>query len=187
MHSFRIPIVLLGCLGFAPLAAADVCVSCTGPAASYSCTVKKADEIEAIAGAKAINKICTQVLKKRGQHAACEIVAGSCAGTPTTIGWKDVKAALTSVDDAPDPPAPKPKPGASPPQPPAAAPGPAAGAKVQPQDGPPSGAPARNPASAKSDPAPPVEPAPADPTIGENIKGAAEKTWKCVSSFFGQC
>ncbi len=100
MHSFRIPIVLLGCLGFAPVAAADVCVSCTGPVASYACTVKKADEIEAIAGAKAINKICTQVLKKKGQHAACEIVEGSCAGTPTIIGWKDVKSALTSVDDA---------------------------------------------------------------------------------------
>jgi hypothetical protein len=171
-------------------AAADVCVTCTGPAASYSCAVKKADEIEALAGAKAINKICTQVLRRKGQHAACQVVDGLCAGTPTSIGWKDVKEALASGDDTPDPPAPKSKPAASPPQPPAAAPGPAAGAKVRPQDVPPGGgggSQAPNPTSAKPDPAPSVEPAPADPTIGDNIKGAAEKTWKCVSTFFGQC
>lgn len=187
MHSFRLQIVLIGFLGLAPLAAADVCVTCTGPAASYSCAVKKADKIEALAGAKAINKICTQVLKRRGPHAACLVVDGSCTGTPTTIGWKDVKEALASGDDTPDPPAPKSKPAAAPPQPPATAPGPAAGAKERPPNVPPGGSPAPDPTSAKSDPAPPVEPAPADPTIGDNIKGAAEKTWKCVSSFFGQC
>ena len=183
MHSLRIPIVLLGFLAFAPLAAADVCVTCTGPAASYSCAVKKADEIEAVAGAKAISKICTQVLKRKGSHAACQVVDGACAGTPITLGWKDVKRALASGDDTPDPPASKSEPAASSPQPPAAVPGPAA----RPQNVAPGGSPVPDPKSATTDTAAPVEPAPADPTIGDNIKGAAEKTWKCVSSFFGQC
>ncbi|MDO9383086.1 MAG: hypothetical protein Q7T86_09525 [Hyphomicrobiaceae bacterium] len=183
MHSLRVPIVILGFVTSASLAAGDVCVTCTGPAASYSCSVKKADEIEALAGAKAINKICTQVLKRKGQHAACQVVDGACAGTPTTIGWKDVKGALASGDDTPDQPAAKSKAAATPPPPPAAATGASAGAKAQPPDG---------STSAKTAPttpesAPVTEPAPADPSIGDNLKGAAEKTWKCVSTFFGKC
>ncbi len=154
-------------------AMADVCVTCSGPATTYACSVKKAEEIEAFAGAKALNKICTKVLKRKGQHASCQVVEPSaCPGaTATTIGWKEVKEALASKDDTSDP-VPSAKP--SPPAPPKAA-----DAKPVPDDK----------AAVATPPLPsqPEEPVQKDPSLGDNIKGAAEKTWKCVSSFFGQC
>lgn len=154
-------------------AVADVCVKCSGPAATYACAVKKADQIEALAGAKAVSKICTQVLKRKGQHAGCDVVeTGACPGTATTIGWREVKEALAAKGDTPAT--------ASPGKTPALPPQKATDAKPPPTDkivaAPP---PSPNPV--------PEEPAGASPTIVDNVKGAAEKTWKCVSSFFGQC
>ena len=173
-------------------AMADVCVTCSGPAAAYSCTVKKADQIEALAGANAVNKICAQVLKQKGSHKSCTAeTVGSCPGAATLIGWKDVKEAIAAgLDDTDKPaattaPAKKPSTAAKdapPPQPPAAkavSPPPAAAtADAARATGP---APT---AATPTKPPPPIEP---EPSFADKLKGGADKTWKCVSSFFGEC
>lgn len=161
-------------------AQADICVSCAGPAATYDCTVKKADQIEGLAGAKTVNKICIKVLKRTGSHASCEVVeATSCPGSPKTIGWREVKEALASADD-PDPPAKAPPANAvAKPTPPVkSAASPSAATPRQPESLPKaaSGPPAGEPADA-----------PEESTIAGNIKGAAEKTWNCLASLFGKC
>lgn len=160
-------------------AAADICVSCSGPAATYACTVKKADEIETFAGAKALNKICTKVLKRTGGHDSCQVIDsgnGNCPGTAKSIGWREVKDAIAG-DESDDTPSPAAAPAKPAPQPPKvvkpATPEPKAAGPTVPSD--------------KTADVPPPEKPPADPTVTDNLKGAAEKTWKCVSSFFGEC
>lgn len=181
-------ICALAGLAAAGPAAADLCVTCTGPAATYDCTVKKADKISALAGDKAVSKVCTTVLRKRGQHAACEIVSGVCTGTQTTIGWKDVKAALAAgLDDA--------APAAVKPAKPQAAPTTPAPASTQPQQAPSDARPAVEKsdtavASGPNETAPrpaEVPPAAAEPSLGDKLKSGAEKSWKCVATLFGEC
>lgn len=160
-------------------AVADICVTCSGPAALYNCSVKNADTIESLAGAKAIQKICTKVLKRNGQHASCTASeAPSCPGAATTIGWKEVKEALASADEPEAPPAAKPQPPKDPAKAKTAIPPPAQ------QPNPPAKTVVNEPATAV---APEAAPEHKDETIVGNLKGAAEKTWGCVSSFFGKC
>jgi hypothetical protein len=181
-------ICALAGLAAAGPAAADLCVTCTGPAATYDCTVKKAEKINALAGDKAVSKVCTTVLRKRGQHAACEIVSGVCTGTQTTIGWKDVKAALAAGLDDAAPAAVKPA------KPQAASPTPAP-ASTQPQQAPSDARPAvqksdtavaSGPNEAASRPGE-VPPEAAEPSLGDKLKSGAEKSWKCVATLFGEC
>lgn len=159
-------------------ASADICVSCTGPAATYDCAVKKAEQIESFAGSKALKKICLQVLKKNGQHSNCAVLeAGTCPGAATTIGWKEVKEALASPDE----------PEAAP-----AAKAPVTPVKPVAKDGPlkePARvAPVAPKQEAAAGPPPPPLPAPEEETtVAGSIKGAAEKTWNCLSSLFGKC
>lgn len=167
----------LALFAFVPAASADLCVSCNGPAATYLCIVKKAEEISTFAGDKAIAKICIKVLKASGSHGSCQVAepkGGQCTGTPRTIGWREVKDALAGKDSDP-----------SPAKTTAPAPPPAAKQPIQDADSKHSSAAPPQPKSLE----PTASPAPPDPepTLGEKIKGSAEKTWHCVSSFFGNC
>lgn len=90
---------LLAVLALAtPVAATNVCVSCTGPDAVYNCTVKNADTIAGLAGDKALRKICTKILKRSVPHASCNVLktSGACPGKAKTVGWDDVKDAAAS-------------------------------------------------------------------------------------------
>ena len=200
MHPTRILTLTILAVCCASPAAAGTCVSCSGPAATYDCSVKKAEKIESFGGAKAIQKICTKVLKRSGQHNRCETIdTTNCTGTPTTIGWKEVKEALASPDEPETAPTksatdkrPATKDKASPPgaattvskgvaspEPKSASPG----VTARP-------APPIPPAAAAGPPPPPpasAEPVEADTTVAGNIKGAAEKTWNCLASLFGKC
>lgn len=158
-------------------ATADICVSCTGPAATYDCAVKKAEQIESFAGAKALKKICVKVLKRNGQHSNCSVIEGAtCPGALTTIGWKEVKDALASPDE-PDVASPTKSTTAKPsPKETVTAKEPA---KITP--------PAARPDEVAGPPAPPAPTPEDEPTVTGSIKGAAEKTWNCLSSLFGKC
>lgn len=168
-------------------AQAETCVTCSGPAATYSCIVKKADQIRALAGEKAVSRVCATILRKKGSHAKCETAAGRCSGTETTIGWKDVKQALASgLDDvsngkaATDAPVKASKePDSVKAAPPATAPEAIAASRQTREPSVDDAA----PSIAKSAPRPAVE----EPSLGEKIKSGAEKSWKCVASLFGEC
>lgn len=171
---------------------AGVCVSCTGPNATYLCTVKNADTIESLAGGKALKKICTKVLKRTEQHSSCQILdvpESKCPGVAKTVGWGDVKKAAKSSDDAAAKPVAPPVAAAGPVTPPGAAQPPGnrgpASAEARPS---PEQATATPPPVAGASTAPPKAPPTEDEAgLGEKLKGAAENTWKCVSSFFGNC
>lgn len=197
-----------------PAAAADVCVSCTGPDVTYRCSVKNADTIAGLAGDKALEKICRKVLKNTGSHASCSVRKGDgpCPGTPKMVGWDDVKeaAAVEAEGALPDKggdKSAKPKAEAKKPAERAKAaavdPGGHAGAaEPPPVAGAPPAAkePAANPPPVKQQTArgaaapvqspeakpPPAEEPPSE-SLGDKIKGAAEKTWTCMSSLFGKC
>lgn len=186
MSLLRAPIFAVAVMAWPAMANADVCVTCVGPAAVYACAVKKAEQIEALAGAKTLNKICAQVLKRKGQHASCEAAdTASCPGTPTTVGWKEVKEALASGEAEPD----KPAKAVSSTADKAATPSPSKTVAKEKAQHPVSSASAQPLATpVPKPPAPEVKvPPPEDPSFGEKLKGSAEKTWKCVSSFFGDC
>jgi hypothetical protein len=189
MRTFFISLVAASILAAsATTSPAGLCVSCTGPNVTYDCTVKNADSIESLAGDKALRKICTKVLKKTEKHASCRVInvpAGKCTGVARTVGWGDVKKAATGGSDAAKATA----------KPPAAT---GQDAAKSPAVGPPAetvGEPrATAPPAATADAAGPHRPSSPDPAtpaeepgLGDKIKGAAQNTWKCVSSFFGNC
>lgn len=158
-----------------PARAGDaLCVSCDGPAKAYLCTVKKADQIEMLAGAKAVRKICTKVIANTGPHARCHVTNASptdCPGAPKLIDWKTVKAALQAeAEEARNKPA---KPATATPHSPAA--------KNGPVPANPNGLAAETPAHDKA--APPAK----KPNLADGITDAAEKTWDCVSNLFDDC
>lgn len=153
-----------------------LCVSCDGPSASYYCTVKKAKQIEMVAGAKALNKICTKVIAKTAPHKNCRVTgatASNCPGTPKRIDWKTVKAALAAeAQEDKDKSSEQAERVTSPPPPPQTKDRAEAAAKRQ-----------EPPEQAAEKDEPPAK----KPNLADGITNAAEKTWECVSSLFGKC
>lgn len=173
-------------------AAAEVCVSCKGPEATYLCTVKNADTIESLAGDKALKKICSKVLKRTEQHASCQVLdvpAAKCPGVAKTVGWGDVKkAAAAASDDAATKTKSASPPAAPRPVEPKGVARPSGGKSAASPDAPPAVASPSPSNAAVAEPVPQeAPPATDDASVGEKLKGAAEDTWKCVSSFFGNC
>lgn len=171
----------------AAASAAEVCVSCTGPAATYACSVKNGDAIEGVAGDKALRKICTKVLKLTERHTSCQaldVPAGKCAGTARTVSWSDVKKAVAAREAEPPATEPKGQPAAKATKPPARE---AVSAEKAPTQAAPvkSAQPAGDPAQRPGDPAQPEPTAPEG--LGDKIKNAAQSTWSCMASLFGNC
>jgi hypothetical protein len=167
-------------------AAADVCVVCSGPDATYRCTVEQLASIERYRnGDRVLQLMCISELAKAGGHTKCRVnrdPGGFCAGEARTIGLSGLESALantrgiSSPDGANDP---------------GAAPGPA-------QGGPPKTVEelARRTTEASSEQlkkAGEVVTGSASSAAtrlekaGGAIGGAVKNTWRCFASFFKQC
>jgi hypothetical protein len=150
--------------------AAEVCVVCTGPDATYRCTADQASKIERLRGGdRALHYMCITALAKAGGHTKCRVSrdgSGFCAGEARTIGPAELEAALADG-------------GAG------AAPGGDEGHEAAPkpaQPGPPRTVEelARR-TTQTSSPGAPLEKA------SEAIGGAMKKSWLCIASLFTQC
>jgi len=152
-------------------AAQEYCVTCTGPDASYRCVI--GGDVTASTRSSRGQFLCITELAKAGGHASCSAARGQatpCAGETRTV--------MFPADD----------PGAAPlaEMPPAASPmAPAEGLAP---------APMPPPAQQQAQPSAPHDPqapgaAPTDPAepAGDAVTNSMKKTWKCITSLFGDC
>ncbi len=160
----------------ATAAAQQACVVCTGPDATYRCSIEKsADKLARFgaAGDKALSLVCAKELAKQGGHEKCAARRNSdgaaCEGSVRELP-------LASVIDAfiQSPPAPAP---ATPEQTAAVDPAPAVPVKAAP-----------------ATEAPPRTVLELAERTGEQSKQqlkkvgtAAERTWECIASLFSRC
>jgi hypothetical protein len=91
MHRL-VAIASLCAIGSLAAGAAEVCLTCEAPAASYRCVVEQPSEKYKIGG-DVEQEICTKVLAKQGQHQKCHVTpppeGGQCAGTAKTVSLAD--------------------------------------------------------------------------------------------------
>ena len=166
--------------------AADVCVVCSAPDATYRCTVEQAGSIERYRnGDRVLQFMCISELARAGGHTKCRVSrdpSGFCAGEARTIGLSDLEAALANTR-ANSPPDAENGPGA--------APGPV-------QGGPPKTVEelARRTTEASSQQLKKAGEVVTDSAssaaarlekAGDAIGGAVKNTWRCVTSFFKEC
>ena len=161
--------------------AQDYCVTCTGPDAKYHCII--GGDASVAARSSRGQMLCITQLAQRGGHASCSV-----SRTTTEPCEGQVKTVMFPSDGPGTPPmAETVPPGAAPP--PVAPPAPTEGAP------PPAAAPQQPPSAAgqiAKDSADGLKKAGDAVTntvenTGKAIGHAASKTWKCLSSFFGNC
>lgn len=179
-------------------ARADVCVSCTGPDAAYSCVIDGGGIASDDSRAKIL---CMTELAKSGGHQSCTVsraVVAPCPGEVRKIAAPGL-AAPTLAEPQPAAPAPA----APPPQQaaePQSAPQPATGEQVTtvPKTTPPktvqeavedgaagAGEALKKTGAGAADVA--KSAGGAMEKAGKAVGDAAKTTWKCLSSFFGDC
>jgi hypothetical protein len=82
--------------------AAELCVACKEPAASYRCTVESPSEKYAL-GEVLEEQICSKVLAQKGPHKKCALLpvpeGGTCEGLPRTVTVTDYQRALTPAGE----------------------------------------------------------------------------------------
>jgi hypothetical protein len=171
VHAFFSIAVGSVAFGVAPAAAQEMCVTCSGPAATYRCTVEKSEKLATFgaAGDRILQLVCAKELARSDRHESCSAkreAPAQCLGELREIP-------LASVIEAASAAAPKQAPVAPvPPAAPAAPPVPAA----DPKDAPPRTmlelAKRTGETSKKQ---------------LEKVGTAAERTWDCITSLFSRC
>jgi hypothetical protein len=150
--------------------AQEACVLCTGPQATYRCTVEKSDKLAGLGaiGEKALQHVCAKELARQGGHATCsarrDLSGAACNGVPAEIP-------LASLLEGPATTA-----AAAPPAPVPTAPTQPAEAKTEP---PRTVEELAKRASAKSKQQ--------LKEVGDSVGTAANRTWTCLSSLFQRC
>ena len=79
-----------------PLLAADLCITCDNPAATYRCTLDQMPQVKAYGFEPAAQAhICETVLAKNEHHANCHVVpnAQTCDGKSRTVTLTDYQRA----------------------------------------------------------------------------------------------
>ena len=80
-----------------PAHAAELCVACQEPAASYRCTVEQPSEKYAL-GNELEAQVCTKVLAQKGEHKKCALTpvaeGGKCEGLERHVTVTDYQRAL---------------------------------------------------------------------------------------------
>ena len=165
--STTVAALFLGALA-AEASAQDYCVTCTGPDAKYHCVIGGGGSPAARSSRGQI--LCITQLAQSGGHASCSVSRTSsepCEGQVKTVMFPTDEPGTVPVEmAAPPPPAAPPAP--APPQ----APGPADATAKDSDNGLKKAADAVT--STVTD-------------TGKAVGHAASKTWKCLSSFFGDC
>lgn len=151
-------------------AASEVCVSCSGPPATYRCMVDDAEKLESYRGSKHILQlVCITELAKEGGHQQCRVQrtgADGCFGHARTVSLKSSVDALTqrAATEADQGPGDEPE-----------------AAPVAPQKpGPPKTVEElarRTTASSKDQ----IQ------KTGDSVGGAMKKGWNCLASLFKDC
>ena len=186
LTGFAAAMTLSAVAGSSSSHAQEACVVCDGPSAVYRCSVEKSDRLARFGsvGDKALQHVCAKEMARQGKHEKCsvkrDVSLASCDGAPRMI----TLASLLEAETAPQP--------ATPP-PPIAAP------KSTPSSG--ASAPPKTAASASAK-AEPETPAPAvtqpprtvqemaeraGKDSGGSIGDTAQRTWKCLTTFFQKC
>jgi hypothetical protein len=158
-----------------PAAAQDYCVTCTGPDAKYHCII--GGNASVAARTSRGQMLCITQLAQSGGHASCSVsrtTAEPCDGQVKTVMFPTDEPGTTPVEMPEPPPAATaaPAPGASPAPAPQQAPGAGEGIAKDSDNG------LKKAGDAVTST---VE------DTGKAIGHAASKTWKCLSSFFGDC
>lgn len=183
--STTVAALFLGALA-AEASAQDYCVTCTGPDAKYHCIIGGGGSPAARSSRGQI--LCITQLAQSGGHASCSVSRTSsepCEG--------QVKTVMFPTDEPGTPPMAETLPPASPP--PATAPSSAQPPALTEGAPPPTEAPQQQPSTVgqiAKDSANGLKQAGEAVTstvdkTGKAIGHAASKTWKCLSSFFGDC
>jgi hypothetical protein len=163
--------------GLVAVAAQEVCVVCTAPAAVYRCTVEKAEKLGRLGaiGDKAMQTVCIKELARQSGHATCAVRRDS---GPAICEGPERQITIESLLDAP--PTAKAEPASAPPAPVAIAPPPAPLKPADPKDGPPKTmqelAQRTGESSKKQLKA-----------VGDDVGDAVAKTWNCLTSLFKNC
>lgn len=172
--------VLLFAGVFLPFAAQaqSVCVSCERPDAAYKCVLKLPEGVAAPSrGRKLMQLACIEDIAKRYGHEQCKVrrgVVGPCVGIEHALNIGG--SATGTPSTAGTPPASPPVAGASPP--------PTAGTGGPPKKNGNSGPPktvVELAERAGEDSQRQLKKA------GKAVEGAMQKTWRCITSFFGNC
>jgi hypothetical protein len=178
--------IFVASVGTVCAAAAEVCVVCSGPDATYRCTVDHSSNIERYrSGDRVLQLLCISELAKAGGHTKCRVSrdpTGFCAGEARTIGLAGIEAALAAGSAG-------------------APPGPVDAHETVPapvQGGPPrtveqlarqatqaSSVQLRKAGEVMTDSA--SSAASRLEKAGDAIGGAVKKTWLCLTSLFKQC
>ena len=85
-----------------PLRAAEMCVACEQPAATYRCSVELPSDKYNIAP-QLQGEMCAKVLAKNGEHHKCALLpvaeGGKCEGFARTVTVTDYQRALTPAGE----------------------------------------------------------------------------------------
>ena len=192
MHATTISTFLVALLlaGLASAASAqDYCVTCTGPDAKYHCIV--GGDATMAARSSRGQMLCITQLAQSGGHASCSVsrtTAEPCQGQVKTVMFPAGEPGTQPVTETLPPATPAPEPL------PPGAPAPQTAGTSQPPDSPQQapGTVGEFASKTAQDSADGLKKAGDAVTntvdkTGKAIGHAASKTWKCLSSFFGDC
>ena len=83
--------------------AAELCIACDEPAATYRCTVEQVSSSIDL-GSTLEEKVCSKVLAKKGTHKSCHLAAvpagGTCDGLARTVTVTDYQRALSASGES---------------------------------------------------------------------------------------
>ena len=83
--------------------AAEVCLTCEAPSASYRCVVEQPSEKYKLGG-DIEQEICAKVLAKQGQHQKCHVTpapdGGQCAGAARTVTLADFQRLAVNANES---------------------------------------------------------------------------------------
>jgi len=100
-HIATVAVAVIGAAGIAH--AAEVCLSCQEPAATYLCTVEQPSEKYAL-GSTLEQEMCGKVLAKSGGHKKCQLVqvpeGGTCEGARRTVTLTDYQRAIGNAAES---------------------------------------------------------------------------------------
>ena len=90
-------------VGVMPAHAAELCVACQEPAATYRCTVERPSDKYSL-GTDLETQICSKVLAQKGAHKKCALVpiaeGGKCEGLERTVTVTDYQRALAASGES---------------------------------------------------------------------------------------
>jgi hypothetical protein len=177
LRFFLVATPMLICTLATGATAQEYCVTCTGPDASYRCLI--GGDVPLAARASRGQFLCITEIAKAGGHASCSAAraqATPCPGETRTVMFPPAAPGATPLADTP--------PSAAPMAPMA----PMAPTKeIAPAPMPPPEQQQAQPPVPHDPPAPGEAPTNTAGSPGDPVTNTVKKTWKCITSLFGDC